>query len=342
MSELVKLSHGGGGKEMQELLRVIWRILPKNKNWQGSDQDAAYRLWPGGAHRSSTIVKDKKPAPAGQKLVFTTDSYIVDPLFFPGGDIGKLAICGTINDLAVMGAKPLGISLALIIEEGFLFDNLKKILRSVATVSRREKVAVVTGDTKVVEKGGVKGIVINTSGVGTASRLVSNAGLNLGDVIIVSGGIGEHALAILARRFDYQTRLKSDCQPLWRQIAPVKKYLTAGKDATRGGISAALNEMSQKSKVRIVLRENQIPVRREVRAMGGILGFSPYDLACEGRFLAGVPENKVAKVLKILKKLKQKPAVIGRVETGRGVFLETKLGKRVLPMPEGKLVPRIC
>lgn len=321
---VIKLSHGGGGKEMQELLRDIFKILPKSRDWQGRDQDASYRPWP-----------DKK-------LVFTTDSYIVDPLFFPGGDIGKLAICGTINDLSVMGAKPLGISLSLIIEEGFSLDNLKNILRSIAVVSRREKVAVVTGDTKVVERGGVKGIVINTSGVGAVNRAVDNSGLNIGDLIIVSGGIGEHALAILAQRFNYRTRLTSDCQPLWRQIAPIKKHLTACKDATRGGLSAALNEMALKSKVKIVLREKQIPVHREVRAMCDILGFSVYDMACEGRFVAGVPKNKIVKVLKILKKLKQKPAVIGRVEKGRGVILETGMGKRVLPMPEGKLVPRIC
>lgn len=275
-------------------------------------------------------------------MVFTTDSYIVDPLFFPGGDIGKLSICGTINDLAVMGAEPLGISLSLIIEEGFAIDDLKKILHSIAVVSRQEKVAVVTGDTKVVEKGGVKGLVVNTSGVGAANRPVDNSGLKPGDLLIVSGGIGEHALAILAKRFNYQTKLKSDCQPLWRLIEPVKEYLTACKDPTRGGLSAAVNELAQKSKVKIILFEKQIPVQPEVRAMSEILGFSVYDLACEGRFVAGVPMNKVVKVIAILRKLKQKPAFIGRVEKGRGVILETKLGKRVLPMPEGKLVPRIC
>ncbi len=320
----VKLSHGGGGNEMQGLLRDIFKILPKSNDWRGRDQDAAYRNWP------------------GAKLVFTTDSYIVDPLFFPGGDIGRLAICGTINDLAVMGAEPLGISLSLIIEEGFAIEDLKKILRSIASVSRREKIAVVTGDTKVVEKGGVKGVVINTSGVGAADCPVDNSGLNVGDLIIVSGGIGEHALAILAKRFNYRTKLKSDCQPLWRLIAPIKESLTACKDATRGGISATLNEMAQKSRVKIVLLEKQIPVHKEVRAMCDILGFSVYDMACEGRFVAGVPKNKIVKVLETLRRLKQKPAIIGRVERGRGVILETKFGKRVLPMPEGKLVPRIC
>lgn len=275
-------------------------------------------------------------------MVFTTDSYIVDPLFFPGGDIGKLSICGTINDLAVMGARPLGISLSLVIEEGFMMDDLKKILRSIAAISRQEKVAVVTGDTKVVEKGGVKGIVINTSGVGAVNYPVDNSGLKPGDLIIVSGALGEHALAILAKRFNYRTKLKSDCQPLWRLIEPVKKYLTACKDPTRGGLSAVVNELGQKSKVKIILFEKQIPVQPEVRAMSEILGFSVYDLACEGRFVAGVPRNKIVKVIATLRRLKQKPAFIGRVEKGHGVILETKLGKRVLPMPEGKLVPRIC
>ena len=327
---------------MQSLLRDIFKILPPSNDWRGRDQDAAYRNWPGSALRSSAVTGGKGGAKVGRKLVFTTDSYIVDPLFFPGGDIGKLAICGTINDLAVMGAEPLGISLALIIEEGFAIDDLKKILRSLAAVARREKVAVVTGDTKVVEKGGVKGMVINTSGVGAVDYPVDNSGLKPGNLLLVSGGIGEHALAILAKRFDYKTRLKSDCQPLWRQIAPIKKNLTACKDATRGGISAALNEMAQKSKVKIILLEKQIPVHPEVRAMSDILGFSVYDLACEGRFVAGVPMNKIVPVLNILRKMKLKSAFIGRVEAGRGVFLETGLGRRPLPMPEGKLVPRIC
>ncbi len=327
---------------MQELLRDIFEILPQSNDWRGRDQDAAYRQWPGSALRSSFIAGGKGGAKEGQKLVFTTDSYIVDPLFFPGGDIGKLAICGTINDLAVMGADPLGISLSLIIEEGFAIDDLKKILRSIAVVSRHEKVAIVTGDTKVVEKGGVKGLVVNTSGVGAVNRPVDNSGLKPGDLIIVSGGIGEHALAILAKRFNYRTKLKSDCQPLWRLIEPIKEYLTACKDPTRGGISATLNEMAQKSKVKMVLFEKFIPVHKEVRAMSEILGFSVYDLACEGRFVAGVPRNKIVKVIAVLRKLKQKPAFIGRVEKGHGVILETKLGKRVLPMPEGKLVPRIC
>jgi hydrogenase expression/formation protein HypE len=323
-NKFIQLSHGGGGKEMEALIADFFKILPRPVQWSGRDQDAA----------SLNCGK--------RNLVFSTDSYIVEPLFFKGGDIGKLAICGTINDLAVRGAEPIGISLGLIIEEGFPQEKLNQVLRSIASVARREKTPVVTGDTKVVERGGVKGIVINTSGVGWAEKVIDNGGLCVGDQILVSGGIGEHAIALLAQRFNYGTLLKSDCQSILAEIRTVRKYLTACKDPTRGGVAAILHEMARKAKVKIVLNEEQVPIRKEVKAVTEILGLSVYELACEGRFICGVRPRFARQVLARLKKYNKKAALIGRVEKGKDVILQTRFGQRALPMPEGKLVPRIC
>ncbi|MFC1722010.1 hydrogenase expression/formation protein HypE, partial [Patescibacteria group bacterium] len=302
------------------LFKKVRQAFPQFGKWQGQDADAA------------VLSLGKK------KLVFTTDSYVVSPLFFPGGNIGKLAICGTINDLSVMGAKPLGISLGLIIEEGFSQKNLQKILKSITNISRREKIPVVTGDTKVMNKGKVDGLVVNTSGVGEADRVIKNEGLKAGDKIIVSGSIGDHGAALLAKRFDYQTNLKSDCQPIWSDIKKIKSYLTACKDPTRGGLSAVMHEMARKGNVKIVLNEAEIPVKKESEAICEMLGISLYDLASEGRFVAGVKPRNLNKVLGKIKQAR----VIGEVAKGKGVFLQTKIGTRTLSISEGKLVPRIC
>lgn len=321
----IELAHGGGGKKSWELIQEIRKILKITGSWKNISDDAA--------------VFDLK----NQKLVFTTDAFIVDPIFFPGGDIGKIAICGTINDLAVMGAKPIGISLAIVVEEGFLLRDLKKIINSINEISKKTKVPIVTGDTKVSQKGNLDKIEITTAGIGLAKKIISNNGLKPGDKIIVSGSLGDHGAVILAKRFNYQTKLKSDSQVIFKEIQSVLNYLTSAKDPTRGGLAANIVEMAEKSKVKIILEEEKIPFQKEVIAISNLLGIDPLSLPSEGRFIAGVKKEFAKKVIKILKRFNKKATIIGEVKKGKGVFLKTKIGSfREITMPEGKLIPRIC
>ncbi|MFZ2881680.1 MAG: hydrogenase expression/formation protein HypE, partial [Candidatus Moraniibacteriota bacterium] len=253
-NKIIELEMGGGGKKSEELIGNIRSILNVKGKWKNTADDGA--------------VFDL----GKEKLVFTTDAFIVDPLFFPGGDIGKIAICGTLNDLSVMGAKPIGLSLSIVIEEGFLESDLEKIINSIQKISKETGVPIVTGDTKVTEKGKIDKIEITTSGVGLASNIISNAGAKAGDDIIVSGDLGEHAVALLAKRFNYQTKIKSDCQPLICEIQAVSKYLTSCKDPTRGGMAAVLNEMAEKSKTKFVLEEKNLSFKKETIAISELLG----------------------------------------------------------------------
>lgn len=278
-----------------------------------------------------------------QKLVFTTDAFIVDPLFFKGGDIGKIAMCGTINDISVMGAKPIGISLSFVIEEGFPTKDLERIIRSIDKISKEAGVPVATGDTKVTEKGKIDKIEITTAGVGLANNIISNNGAKPGDKIIASGNLGNHGAVILGHRFNYKTKLQSDCQPLNKEIQTVAKYLNACKDPTRGGLGENLNEIAEKSKVKIILDEKNLPYNKEVVAISELLGVNLFAFPSEGRFIASVPEKFANSVVKILKKYNKTAKIIGEVQKGKGVFLNTKYGGlRPIEMPRGKLVPRIC
>ncbi|HBR71828.1 MAG TPA: hydrogenase expression/formation protein HypE, partial [Candidatus Moranbacteria bacterium] len=235
------------------------------------------------------------------KLVFTTDAYIVDPIFFPGGDIGKIAMCGTINDLSVMGARPIGISLSIVLEEGFPKSDLEKIIKSIAIVSKETGVPIVTGDTKVTEKGKIDKIEITTAGVGLAENIISNNGVKPGDLIIASGDLGEHSVALLAKRFNYQTKIKSDSKAFNKEMEKVGQYLNACKDPTRGGLAANLVEMAEKSKVKIILDEKTLPYKKETIAVTELLGLDIFSLASEGRFVASVSLKNAKKVLTILK-----------------------------------------
>ncbi|MFH1187754.1 MAG: hydrogenase expression/formation protein HypE [bacterium] len=275
-------------------------------------------------------------------LVFTTDSFVVDPLFFAGGDIGKIAFCGTVNDLAMMGARPLGLSLAFIIEEGLDQKIVDKILESINAVSESERIPIVTGDTKVMGKGQIDKIAVITSGVGIAENVIKDGGMNVGDAIIVSGSIGDHGATLLAARFDYETELASDCKPLVQEIQEIKNLITSCKDITRGGVAAIFNEMSKKGGVKFFINENKIPFKKEVISICKILGISQYALACEGRFVCTAPNDKADEVVEILKKFNSDAAVVGEVVSGSGVVLKTELGERILELPRGKLVPRIC
>lgn len=322
---VVEIEHGSGGKKTSELIDEMKNILNLKSSWKNTDDDGAVlRL-------------------GGKNIVFTTDAFIVDPLFFPGGDIGKIAMCGTINDLAMMGAEPLGISLSLIIEEGFPKEQLRKIMRSISEVSKKTKVPIVTGDTKVMEKGKLDKIEITTAGIGIAKYILPNSGAKPGNVVISSGDIGEHGATLLAKRFNYRTKLKSDCQPLIEEIRQTAKFLTSAKDPTRGGIAAVLNEVAEKSKVKIILEEAALPFKREISAVADLLGIDKFALPSEGRFVATVPARHAKKVIVRLKKFNCEAKIIGIVEKGRGLYLKTDIGSlRKIELPEGKLIPRIC
>jgi hydrogenase expression/formation protein HypE len=321
----IELEHGGGGGKSADLISEMRKIMKGTGKWKHCDDDGAvFNL-------------------GKENLVFTTDAYIVDPLFFPGGDIGKICMCGTINDLAMMGARPIGISLSMVIEEGFSKKDLMKIVASIQKVSKESGVPVVTGDTKVIDKGKIDKIEITTAGVGLASKIIPSSGMKVGDAVIVSGDLGEHTVALLSERFGYKSKVKSDSKTLHKEIEKVGKYLNALKDPTRGGLSANLIEMAEKSKVKVVLEENLLPYKKETKAISELLGIDVFSFASEGRFVATVAQKNVKKVLKILKKYNPEAKVIGEVEKGKGMFLKTSLGTlRKIEMPRGKLVPRIC
>jgi len=340
----IELGHGGGGYKSWELLKEIRGILKFKGDWKNCEDDAAvFNLTPSLSLLRRGRKSPQPPLYKGGNLVFTTDAFIVDPIVFPGGDIGKIAMCGTINDLSVMSAKPLGVSLSIVIEEGFSKNDLMKIIFSIAKVSRESGVPVATGDTKVMEKGKLDKIEITTSGIGIADKIISNNGARPGDMIIASGDLGEHAVALLASRFNYKTKIKSDCKPLNKELGKVGKYLNAAKDPTRGGLAANIVEMAEKSKVKIVLDEKNLPYKKEIIAVSELLGMDIFSLPSEGRFIASVSKKNAKKVLSILKKFNKEAKIIGRAEKGKGVFLKTNLGSlRPIEMPKGKLIPRIC
>jgi len=316
---IIKLSHGAGGSEMQELVK---RFIFNRGNWNNSDNDSA----------NLKIGEDE--------LLFTTDSFVVDPIFFNDGNIGHLAFCGTVNDLAVMGAEPLGLSLSFIIEEGFSFSDLDKIINTISELSKSTNIPIVTGDTKVMEKGKIDKIVINTSGVGMAKSILDKK-IKIGDKVIISGGIGEHAVAILQERFDYKTELKSDSKPIIKEIRAVKDLVKQAKDPTRGGLAACLNEIAETNDIGILINEDDVPIKAEVRNLSDMLGIDTFNLACEGRFICIAEPNNALEVEKILKKYNPEAKIIGEV-TQSDVIIQTMLGKRILPKPQGRIVPRIC
>lgn len=337
VEEKITVLHGAGGLVMEKLIRE--RILPKFK------VRAAGPI--GLDHLDDGAVLDLPPG----KVVFTTDSHVVKPLFFPGGDIGKLAVTGTVNDLVVMGARPVALSLALVIEEGFPLGDLERILESAATSLAETGVALVTGDTKVMGKGELDGLVINTTGVGVADRIVPDSGARPGDFVVVTGTVGEHGLAVLAARNELpvETPVESDVAPLWPALAEALATggITAMKDPTRGGLAAALNEMAQKSKLGMEVEEEKIPVRPEVQGLCELLGMSAYELACEGRAVLTVAPAKLEAVLEALHKhpLTRGAQPLGRVTQsypGRVILRTAVGGKRFLEMPLGDPIPRIC
>ena len=331
----ITLAHGGGGKLTKVLVE---KIIIKHLGNQALNK------------------LDDSAVIAGEKgrLAFTTDSYVVDPIFFPGGDIGKLAISGTINDLAMNGAVPLFISLSLIIEEGFGVMDLDRIVRSVKSVADENKVKVVCGDTKVVNKGKADKIFINTGGIGKviAKNSISNSNARPGDKVIVSGTIGDHGIAILAAREELKlsTKLKSDCASLSKLVQKILKTsngIHAMRDPTRGGLATVLNEVAEASRAGIKIYESLIPIKKEVKAACEILGFDPLYIANEGKLVAFVRASDADTVLKAMRMniLGKNSRIIGKVtkeHQGRVIMETISSGKRIVDTFSGEQLPRIC
>jgi len=288
------------------------------------------------------------------RIAFTTDSYVVSPLFFPGGDIGKLAVCGTVNDLAMSGATPLVMSLSLIIEEGFPVSDMEKMIDSIEQTAGEAGVQIVTGDTKVVNKGSADKLFINTSGIGVLAEGIDISGsrAKTGDVIILSGGIGEHGITIMSQRegLKFSSRLQSDCAPLNGLVADMLKIcndIHCMRDPTRGGLATTLNEFAAQSSTGIMVEEEAIAVSPPVLAMCELLGLDPLHVASEGRLVAVVPYDAAAALLAKMKlhKYGAESAIIGRVvaEHPGTVVMKTGLGtSRIIRMLTGDLLPRIC
>src|SRR5512137_563558 len=329
----VNMMHGAGGEVMGELLQTLTKF--KNNNAGGIGLEA---------------MDDGAVIPfCGKNLVFTTDSHVVRPIFFPGGDIGRISVCGTINDLAMMGGKPIALSCGMIIEEGFEIDDLARIVASMDEALGEAGANLVTGDTKVMERGALDGIVINTAGIGIAKTIVRDNGLVPGDVIIVSGTLGDHGIAIMAHRegFDLGEQIKSDVSPLWGMMEQVLDAGTihAMKDPTRGGFASAINEMAKKSGVGIRIQEEKLPIQKSVRSAAGMLGIDPLEVANEGKVVMGVPPSSVDAILAALHSHKygKNATVVGRVTKGAHVIMETAIGgERFIEPPMGDPVPRVC
>lgn len=334
MDNNIKLMHGDGGKDTGILIKEIFHKHFRNSLLINSLDASVFDVAQG-------------------KLAFTTDSFVVKPLLFSGGDIGKLAVCGTINDLAVSGASPLYISCGFIIEEGFSIDLLEQVARSMAEICKETGVQIITGDTKVVEKGSVDGLFINTSGIGIINDGYEQKSIKEGDKIIVTGGIGEHGTTIAIERYAMKVKgnLKSDCMPLNKVIEKLEKYvdnIKLMKDPTRGGLATALNEIAEFCGMGIHLREEQIPIKKEVVSINQLIGLDPFYLACEGRMILVVDQKKSENILKEIRQCEgcEDSEIIGNfVNSGAKsiVFMETLIGgKRIIGPLERTMLPRIC
>lgn len=289
-----------------------------------------------------------------QRLAFTTDSYVVRPMFFPGGDVGSLAVHGTVNDLAMAGARPRFLSASFIIEEGLPMETLWRVVSSMRQAAQKSQVQIITGDTKVVDKGKGDGLFINTAGIGVLEHAlpIGPQSVRPDDVILVNGDLGRHGMAIMSARegLEFHSAIESDSAPL---AEPVLDLLQAGiklhclRDCTRGGLTSVLNEIAESAKLTIQVEESLIPVREDVRAACEILGLDPFQVACEGRFAAFVPPDQAGRALEILQRREAGAGAcrIGAV-TGHGeakVLLKSSIGaKRILDMASGEQLPRIC
>ena len=331
----VLLAHGGGGRLMQQLLDKLFLPAFRNPALEQAHDGARLDL-------------------NGTRLAFTTDSYVVRPLFFPGGDIGSLAINGTVNDLAMCGARPRWLSAGFILEEGLPMETLWRIVQSMQRAARAAGVELVTGDTKVVDKGKGDGLFLNTAGLGVIEhpQVIAPSQVKAGDVVLLSGDVGRHGMAIMSVRegLAFEGTIESDCAPL---VAPVMALLDAGlqvhclRDLTRGGLTSALNEIAETARLQIDIEETAIPVREDVQGACEILGLDPLHVANEGRFVVFTPEPAADRALEVLRghAVSQGACRIGRVtaESAGLVTLQSRIGaRRILDRLSGEQLPRIC
>lgn len=334
MEDKILLAHGSGGKLSHDLVKQNFVPLFDNAFLNKLDDSAVFEL--------------------KGRLAFTTDSYVVNPIFFPGGDIGKLAVCGTVNDLSMMGAVPKYLSIALIIEEGLLMADLKRIMESIRKAAQESGVKIVTGDTKVVNRGGADKLFINSSGVGVVPQGVSISGSNarVGDKVILSGSIGDHGIAVISQRegLQFASPVKSDCAPLNKLVAEMLDTgveIRCMRDPTRGGLASTLNEFALSSNVGIRIEEKDIPVHEGVQAACELLGFDPLYVANEGKLVAVVAAEGADKLVQAMRlnKYGKEAAIIGEVVSehpGR-VVMKTRMGaSRIVDMLVGEQLPRIC
>ncbi len=329
----VNLMHGAGGEVMGELLKVLTKFEHNNAGGIGLD-----------------ALDDGAVVPiCGENLVITTDSHVVRPVFFPGGDIGRIAVCGTVNDLAVMGARPIALTCGMVIEEGFDVADLARIVASMDEALGECGANMVAGDTKVLERGALDGIIVNTAGIGIAERVIRDNALEAGDRIIVSGTLGDHGIAIMAHRegFSLGNQIRSDVAPVW---GLVERALSAGtihamKDPTRGGFASAINEMARKSRKSVRIAETDLPLRKSVWSASMMLGIDPLEVANEGKVVMGVPDEDADAILDALRShpYGRDAAIVGTVGEGSKVILETSIGgERFIEPPMGDPVPRVC
>lgn len=334
MEDKILLAHGSGGRLSHDLIRKILLKRIANPMLNRLDDSAVFDS-PG-------------------RLAFTTDSYVVSPIFFPGGDIGRLAVCGTVNDLSMSGASPMYLSLSLILEEGLPVADLETILHSIQSACEESGTFIVTGDTKVVQRGSADKIFITTSGVGHVPEKVdiSSANCRPGDRVLLSGTIGDHGIALLSRRegIRFETSLESDCAPLNRlvqEMVAASKNIHAMRDPTRGGLASTLNELAESSKVGIRIHEDRIPILPAVRAACELMGYDPLYVANEGKLVAVVAEQDAEKFVETMRKNRYgaEARIIGEVvaEHPGKVVMKTALGtSRIVDMITGELLPRIC
>jgi len=332
----ITIGHGGGGKLTQDLIDSIFRPAFANPALEAQHDGATLRF------------------PGGGKLAFTTDSHVVSPLFFPGGDIGKIAVNGTVNDLCMCGATPLWLSAGFILEEGFPVETLKQIVASMREAAERANVAIVTGDTKVVERGKGDGLYVTTAGVGIVegSLPIAPSSVRVGDAIVLSGDIGRHGMAIMATRanLSFESEIKSDCAPL---VAPVQALLDSGleihclRDLTRGGLATSLVEIAEQSKLALAIDAVKVPVSELVQGACEILGLDPLYVANEGRFICFLPAAQAPRAVELINRYGPEPCatIIGHVKAGPAgqVTQRSVIGaERIVDRLSGEQLPRIC
>ena len=331
----VLMAHGGGGKLMHQLIGKMFMPAFRNEMLEPQHDASVFEV-------------------GGQRLAMTTDSYVVRPLFFPGGDLGSLAVHGTVNDLAMAGARPLHLSAAFIIEEGLPMETLWRIVSSMQQAAKNAGVQIITGDTKVVDKGKGDGLFVNTAGIGVVEHTLKIApqSVRAGGVILVNGDVGRHGMAIMAVRegLEFESEIQSDSAAMAQSVL---ELIRAGiqihclRDLTRGGLTSALNEIAEGAGLTLQIDEKLVPVREDVRAACEILGLDPFHVACEGRFAAFVPESDADRVLALLR---AQPGCEGACRIGQvtdqaaaKVLLKSRIGaQRILDMASGEQLPRIC